>query len=135
MNSESPSPFAQRLLSDDTPHDRRKDPRVQSNETAEMREVHAANACDATILDVSAHGMKIAAAQPFRPGATVIVEWCAGFLPCTVRHCTEENGVWLVGVEAEALPGVLALLVALKESAQQRNRQLLATGARVSLSQ
>jgi hypothetical protein len=125
------SELTERLLSNsnDTADDRRKHARIQSRETAEVRQVRSKQFCEATITDVSLHGLRLVVDHPFENGATLIVEWSSGFLPCTVRHCKQENGIWLVGVEAELFPGVLTLLVALKQCAQQRNRDLLATGA------
>jgi hypothetical protein len=133
----SRSRFEERLLSgaDDALDDRRKHPRIRSLETAEVRQVRSQNSCEAVITDVSSQGLRLEVSRPFEAGATVLVEWSAGFLPCTVRHCKSENGMWVIGVQAELYPGVLSLLVALMQSAQRRNRTLLTSGARVVLSE
>ena len=125
MNSQSP--LAARLLigANDKLDDRRKHRRIQSLENAQVRQVRSKDICEAVITEVSSSGMRLLVDKPFDRGATVLVEWSAGFLPCTVRHCAQENGMWVIGVEAELYPGVLALLVALMESAQERNRTLL----------
>jgi hypothetical protein len=128
--------IAQRVLNaeGDAHDERREHPRIQALERAEVRDVRAHTGCNATITDVSSSGMQLVVGQSFSIGTTLIVEWCSGFLPCTVRHCKGDNGMWVVGVEAELLPGAQSLLVALKESAHQRNRDLLTGGARLTIS-
>ncbi len=125
-SSESVS-LAERLLEYDNeaPDERRDGTRIQAEESASMSGVHLKIKCDAVITDVSRRGMRLTATAQFPIGSTVIVEWGRGFVPCTVRYCRPAGDRWVVGVEAETLPGVVRLVSDLMQSAQERNRSLL----------
>jgi hypothetical protein len=122
-----PSRIAERLLhhSEEAATNRRDRTRIDANEAASISGVHSRTTCDATITDVSTRGMRLIAKQHFAIGTTVIIEWGRGFVPCTVRHFRPTDEGWVIGVEAECLPGVIRLLSELKESAQQRNRSVV----------
>jgi hypothetical protein len=98
--------------------------RIQACESATISRVHSKVAWHATITDVSTRGMRLLATQLFPIGTMVIVEWSRGFVPCMVRHFRPTLEGWVIGVEAESLPGVVRLMSELKESAEQRNRSL-----------
>jgi hypothetical protein len=125
---EKPSPLiAERLLEHDSEIqlERRDRTRIQAREAASISGVHSRVSCDAIITDVSTRGIRLIASEPFPAGASVIVEWARGFVPCTVRHFRPTDEGWVIGVEAEWLPGVLSLMEELKRTAQQRNRSIL----------
>jgi hypothetical protein len=124
---ESTSSLTERLLQYDNEahYERRDGSRIQAQEAASMSVVHSKIRCDAIITDVSRRGMRLTAEVQFPIGATVIVEWGRGFVPCTVRYCRPADKGWVVGVEAEILPGVTLLVSELMQSAQERNRSLL----------
>ena len=119
--------LAERLLEHDNEgyFERRDGTRIQAEESASMSGVHTRVKCDAIITDVSRRGMRLLATEQFAIGSTVIVEWGRGFVPCTVRYCRPAERGWVIGVEAETLPGVVRLVSELMQSAQLRNRSLL----------
>jgi hypothetical protein len=119
--------LAERLLQyDNEAYDERRDgPRIEARESASMAGVHTRIKCDAMITDVSRRGMRLTANEQFAIGSTVIVEWGRGFVPCTVRYCRPADRGWVIGVEAETLPGVVRLVSELMQSAQERNRSIL----------
>jgi hypothetical protein len=129
-----PSPKTHRLLEHayESERNRRDRTRIQACESASINAVHSRVTCNATITDVSTRGMRLVAKQHFAIGSTVIVEWARGFVPCTVRYVRPTLEGWVMGVEAECLPGVVRLMSELKQSAEHRNRSLL-LAARISV--
>jgi hypothetical protein len=118
---------AERLLQyENEANDERRDgTRIRAQESASVSGVHTRIKCDAIITDVSRRGMRLTATEQFSIGSTVIVEWGRGFVPCTVRYCRPDDRGWVIGVEAETLPGVVRLVSELMQSAQERNRSIL----------
>ena len=125
--SELDNPITKRLLQHENEmhYERRNGDRIQANEAASIAGVHSRITCDATINDVSTHGMNLTSTLHFPVGTTLIVEWSGGFVPCTVRHVRAGDEAWQIGVEVEPLPGVIHVLSELKRSAQERNRSIL----------
>ena len=106
-------------------YERRNDPRIMALERASVHGIRANAIYAAMIIDVTLRGMSLSTHQRLPVGSTVIVRWCSGFVPCTVRHCRLERGAWIVGAEVkQLLPSVVRLLADLKEAAHRRNRSL-----------
>jgi hypothetical protein len=122
-----PSAKTRRLLehTNESENNERDRTRIPTSESASVTAVDSRVPCSATITDVSTRGMRLVTTQPFPVGITVIVEWSRGFVPCTVRYFRPALEGWVVGVEAEFLPGVVRLMTELKKSAEDRNRSLL----------
>jgi hypothetical protein len=109
--------------SDSADAERREEPRIAALESASVRAIRSRMSYDATITDVSSRGLSLTSPEGFAVGTAVLVEWCAGFFPGTVRHANQsgENS-WTIGIEVEPIPGCLTLLATLKQSAHEKNR-------------